>query len=126
MKVSSRSFRFLLASFLFLHAAKSQNNLILQMDDGTPFRVVLNDKVYNDSAQAQIQINDVAKDTLFLKVELSPSLSYGITVFLLDKGKKTRGKEFNYLLRKEKNRLQPVFMGMNDVSVPDPKNLPRK
>ncbi len=95
--------------------ALSQNNLSLQMEDGAAFRVLINEKVFNDSAQAQVLIPDIREDTLFVKIETAPALRYGVTLYLMDKGRKTTGKEFSYVLKKEKNRLRPVFMGIYDI-----------
>jgi hypothetical protein len=105
----------LLLAACFMNGLQAQNSLSLQLEDGAPFRVLLNDKVYNTNPQSQVLLTDIKKDTLFVKVELEKGERYGLTLFLLDKGKSTRNKEFTYLLRKERNRLRPVFMGMYEA-----------
>lgn len=104
----------ILTSVFFLTSvlANAQNRLNLQMEGGEPFKVLIEDREVNATPETNVIVNDVVRDTLLIKVELESGLRYGVTLFLLDKGKRTSRKEFNYLLRKEKNRLRPVFMGM--------------
>jgi hypothetical protein len=108
-----------LKTFIFLlflaPSFKSQNNVMLQLSDGTPFKVLLNDKPYNSSPQSQVALTDIKQDTLLIKVELEKGERFGLTLYLLDKGKKTSAKEFTFVLYREKIRLRPVFMGMRDA-----------
>lgn len=109
--------RILVLKLLFVcNLLQAQKEVHLQMEDGTPFRVFLQDRLVTDSAQVHAIITGIRHDTLSLKIETSSGNRYGITLFLLDKGKPTNHKEFTYLLRKEKNKIMPVFMGMQDLN----------
>lgn len=64
-------------------------------------------------------------DTLNLIIEFENKQSSPITIYLLDKGKKTRNKEYNYKIMSGQP-AKAIFTGMYDpVSLPDP-IVPRK
>jgi hypothetical protein len=114
MKMNNLFFKSAAICLFLTFSLKSQNNLVLQLDNGSPFKVLINEKPFNTSAQSQVELKDLKQDTLLIKVELEKGERFGVTLYLLDKGKKTSGKEFNFVLHREKTRLRPVFMGMYD------------
>ena len=105
----------LLILFISATEIRSQNNLNLQFNDGSSFRVFINDTLYNRHSQSQVLITGLRQDTVRLKVEVSAGERYGLTFYLLNKGKTTSGREFSYVLKKEKQRLKAVFLGMYDI-----------
>lgn len=100
--------------FFLVTGATAQNTVHLHLEDGAPFTVIQNEQPENTRPQSNVSLQEVTQDTLRLQIQLETGTKYGVTLFLLDKGKKTSGKEFSYMLRKQKHRLQPVFMGMRD------------
>ena len=102
----------ILILFAAVTGAAAQNTVNLYLEDGAPFIVMQNAQTVTSQPQANVSLPDVTMDTLMLRIQLETGTKYEVTLFLLEKGRKTTGKEFNYMLRKQKHRLQPVFMGM--------------
>lgn len=100
---------------------QAQNNVRLLSGNGAAFKVYNNDRALNKSAQASVLIEKINKDTLYLKVEFENSTKYGITVYLLDKGLHTSQKEFNFMLKPGKNKIDVDFTGVYDIDeLPEP------
>src|SRR6185436_7348987 len=83
-----------------------QNNARLVSADGKVFKVIINDKVYNRSLQAEVLIEKVKKDTLQVKVEFENGEKHGATLYLVDKGKPCTNKEFNYRIELNDHKLK--------------------
>ncbi|HOZ86305.1 MAG TPA: DUF4476 domain-containing protein [Bacteroidia bacterium] len=98
----------------------AQNSARLLSADGTPFKVLQNGIVLNKNAEASLLIENVLNDTLNLMIEFENKHSLPITIYLLDKGKKTNNKEYNYQIVNGQ-QVKAIFTGMYDpVSLPDP------
>jgi hypothetical protein len=112
----------LIYSFLFLSfGIYSQNNLRLYSANGELFKVYLNDKLFSNHAQASIVLDNIKKDTLYLKVEFDTKEKFGMSVYLLDQGKPTKNKEFNYKIQLSNGKLNVNFTGTYDaLALPDP------
>ena len=112
----------LICSLLFLTlTVYSQNNLRLYSANGELFKVYLNDKLFSINPQASIVLDNIKKDTLYLKVEFDTKEKYGLSVYLLDQGKPTKNKEFNYKIRLINGKLNVNFTGTHDaITMPNP------
>jgi hypothetical protein len=103
----------------------SQNQARLYSDAGL-FTVLLNDLQVNSAPQAEVLLKNVLKDTLYVKVAFENSSPQGLSLYFMDKGRKTSGKEFSYLLRPEKGKIRITFMGMHALMNPPVHLLPEK
>lgn len=92
-----------------------QNNARLYSSNGKVFRVVINEKVYNKSLQAEVLLEGIKKDTLRLKVETEEGQRYGATIYLLNQGKPCAKKEFNYRVDFNNNRVKLTYTGMQEI-----------
>lgn len=106
----------LIAAVTMLTGAKiySQNSVTLQMRDGSPFTVFIGDSAVNKKPESHVRLQGIKQDTLQLKVGVQSGTKFDLTLYLLDKGKKTSGKEFNFLVQPQKFRMVALFMGMRD------------
>ncbi len=95
----------------------SQNNIRLVNTQGKIFKVILNEKVQNKNAQAEVLIENIKTDTLSFKVEFENGQRYGATVYLLDKSKACTNKEFNYKIELANTKLHVSFTGVYDAFI---------
>jgi hypothetical protein len=95
--------------------AGAQNHARLVSSDGTLFRVLVNDRPVNEVYQAEVVLENVRKDTLYVKIAAEKGAPQGHTLYFMDKGKRTAGKEFNYLVVFGKSALSVEFKGMNEL-----------
>jgi hypothetical protein len=94
--------------------ALSQNNLRLLSGKGV-FRVYLADRLQNNSPQAEILLENIKEDTLYLKIEFEGQTRQGVTFYLLEKGIPTKGKEFCYRVEPEKGKVTAKFTGLYEI-----------
>jgi hypothetical protein len=112
------SFILLLLSFTI---CESQNNLRLYSADGRLFSVFILDKKINETPQTDFLIENISDDTVRLKIQFDDQFKYPATFYLLDKGKKTLGKEFDYRVELTKNKIKVDFTGIYDaLKLPEP------
>ncbi len=114
--IQTSKIKLLIVAALFTFNLGAQNDVSLQLEQGGSFKVLVEDQYFNRSAHTHVMLHDIKEDTLRIKIELEDGHRYGITLYLLNKGKHTSKKEFNYLLKKERNRLRPVFTGMYAIT----------
>jgi len=112
---------------IFLNCATSdaQNQVHLFSGSGTPFMVYINEKPVHRTPQTHVIIRDVKTDTLLVKIDFSGRKS-GLTLYLLDKGKSTTGKEFTYRVEPVKNGIHHRFMGIRALTDPGSPLVPDK
>src|SRR5689334_7944576 len=84
----------------------SQNNLRLFSSDGRTFKVLLKEKTLNATAEADVLLENISADTLNLKLEFESGQRFGLTIYLLEKGKPTKQKEFDYRIELAKNKIK--------------------
>lgn len=104
----------------------SQNSLRLLSENGTVFQVFMNDKSVNAKNEAEVLISGIKKDTLKLVVKFENGGKFPVLVFLLDKGRAVTGKEFNYLIEPDQQKIRVRFSGMYDVSILPVPLVPKK
>jgi hypothetical protein len=102
-----------------------QNNLRLLSTDSV-FRVYQDDKALNAFPQAEVLINNILKDTLYLKIEFEGHTKTGVTFYLLEKGRPVRGKEFDYRISRHNNKLSAAFSGIYDIDKIHDPIVPKK
>ena len=120
-----RFFIFLL--FIFCATSfLSQNNLRLFSSDGSVFKVILKDKFINKTTEADVLIEGILADTLNLKLEFESGQRFGLTIYLLEKGKPTKQKEFDYRIELAKNKIKSEFTGVYDIIVLPNPLVPKK
>lgn len=112
-------FLYLLA--FFCGTMYSQNNARLLSISGKMFKVYVDDKAVNQSAQASVLLENLTDDTLSVKIEFENSSKNNATLYLLDKGITVSGKEFDYTVDVIKNNVSIEFTGIYDITpLPDP------
>ncbi len=95
----------------------SQNNIRLVNTQGKIFKVILNEKVQNKNAQAEVLIENIKVDSVHFKIEFENAQRYGATVYLMEKGKPTNNKEFDFKIELSNNKLQVTFTGVYDALI---------
>ncbi len=113
-------FRGFFLCFLFFKTV-AQNSLIIFSSSGVPFTLEVK-SYYKQSNKIEHSINDIKSDTLFIEISMR-SHKLAKSIYLLEKGKKTKNKLFTYALELDsvKNRLQLRFTGIKPViKIPDP------
>src|SRR4051812_19326532 len=93
----------------------AQNNARLFSSTGAVFRVTLNDKVINSSPQTEVLIENLQKDTIYLKITFENGSPHGITIYLLERGKKTNHREFDYEIIPDREKIKVRFSGIYDI-----------
>lgn len=100
---------------------KAQNNLQLTSLQGIPANIYINDSLVNTTAQANLLIEGLKRDTIVLKAILGNKATTTQTVYLLDKGKPVSGMEFSYMLEQKNAGLRFTFAGVSKiVRMPSP------
>ncbi len=112
---------FFVLLFLIAGIFNAQNNVRIFSADGKIFKVFIHDKLYNKTPQASVLLESITKDTLYLKLEFENNQKHGATIYLLEKGKRTKNKEFNYRVELISNKLKVNYTGThNVVALPNP------
>jgi hypothetical protein len=95
---------------------QAQNNLRLSSTDGSTFKVKRNDEYLTKSAQANVLIENIQEDTLKVTLEFEDNVQRDATIYLIEKGKKTTGKEFNYKVERIQHKIKINFMGIYSIT----------
>jgi hypothetical protein len=103
----------LVVSFLSIKGI-SQNNVRLLSSTGI-FNIYIADKPANKTPQAEVLIENIETDTLYLKIEFEGEARQGISLYLLDKGRPASGKEFCYLVTRDKKKVDIDFRGVYEI-----------
>lgn len=115
-----RNFLLLIFS-LFIVSANAQNNARLFSAKGELFSVFMNEQAVKPNAEASVLIENISADTLQLKVAFENEKPIEITIYLLDKGKKTRDREYVYKLSFDAGTIKSTFLNIvAPVSLPEP------
>lgn len=104
--------RLLICFIVFMGRMNAQNSVRLLNVNGNLFKVYVNERLFNPAAQAELLLENIKKDTLYLKVEFENDVKHSITLYLLDKGYKTSQQEFNFYLKPVKGGVKVEFSGM--------------
>jgi hypothetical protein len=116
-----RTLSLILLIFFFIHFTFSQNNISVYTKDGSLFSLYLNDSLINKIPQASVLAEGIKKDTLKAKTILESKQSAEETVYLLDKGAHTLGKEFDYIVEVKSGKLKLIYNGTEEIpKVPKP------
>jgi hypothetical protein len=123
----NRGMKRLLALLLILlhQQAYLQNQARLYSDAGL-FHVFVNDIPVNRAQQAEVVIKNVLKDTLEVKIAFGNGEAGRFSLYLVEKGKHTTGKEFSFLVMHTNGRTGIRFMDMRELVNPPIHLLPRK
>ena len=95
---------------------QSQNNLRLSSANGGIFKVKRNNEYLTKSAQANVLIENLQDDTLKITLEFEYNVQNEAIIYLIEKGKKTTGKEFNYKVERLQNKVKIDFMGIYNIT----------
>jgi hypothetical protein len=81
----------------------------------------MNGAALNEKPEANISISDITKDTVNIKVEFNTGGSAEGVLYLLEKGKQVKNREFNYLLTKKDKKTIFAFTGTHSIiRLPEP------
>jgi hypothetical protein len=113
--------RILLCFFLlWIGKLGSQNNVRFYSADGSVFKLKMMGSVVNKVAEASVLVESVASDTLKFSIQFERGEEIAMVVYLLDKGKKTLNKEYDFKIIPAPE-VKAVFTGMYDpVVLPNP------
>lgn len=107
--------------FLIKGLCFTQNNLRIFSSGGEVFRVFYKGAETNKLPEASVLLKNITNDTLQLGIEFDGVKKQDIVVFLLDKGKKTRNREYNYRISPGSDKIKTEFAGITDpVDLPEP------
>ena len=115
--------RFFILFFLMLSVLKfnAQNDLRLISLSGETFEVFVGGKMINTMPEASVLIKNILLDTLTIQIKFEKIKPIDAVIFLLDKGEKTRDKEYNYKVFLERESAAVVFIGSKEiVRLPEP------
>ncbi|MBA3663505.1 MAG: DUF4476 domain-containing protein [Bacteroidetes bacterium] len=103
--------------FLLLPALTmlSQNNLRLYSGGGVLFTAWADDTIINKKPEVDVLLEKITDDSINVKVELANKSSAKTTVFLLEKGKPVKNKEFKYLIEVRNNKIKISYSGVEDI-----------
>jgi Domain of unknown function (DUF4476) len=93
----------------------AQNNLRLLSANGEPIKVSINNKVFNQIAQAEILIENILQDTITIKFEFENKQNLSTSIFLLNKGLKDKHKEHYYFVSQKKGELILEFKSISEI-----------
>lgn len=95
----------------------AQNDLIVLTESGAFFTLFVNGEQVNDSAQSLVLARGIASDSCAVKLEFSDKTlaPYSGHVFLREKGKEVRGREFTYSLADDKGKRRLRYISVNSV-----------
>lgn len=112
------SFVFMVMCSLVLPA---QNNLRLVSAQGELFKVYYREKALQERPQANVLIEGIKEDTLYLKLEFEGGQKYGALIYFFEQGKTVQHKEFDYRIAPDKNKVKIDFIGLYAIEkLPDP------
>jgi hypothetical protein len=116
--------RWLLVMLTIASTAVSQNHLIIFSSNAGPFSAAIEGLNSEASMQQEVKFRSLEKDTLSISITTqNGNLNLKRTVFLLEKGRPVKNKEFVYSLEliPETKKLKLVFVSAFDVKpLPDP------
>lgn len=95
--------------------AKAQNNLLVYSFNGDLFKLSINKNIINLKEQASVLVTNVEEDTLMIEIQFSDGKTVEARIYLLEKNKQVKGKEFNYKIEKVKNKPVISFAGINEI-----------
>ncbi|MBA3679819.1 MAG: DUF4476 domain-containing protein [Bacteroidetes bacterium] len=112
---------FLFIFVLLIDLFFAQNNIRIFSAKGELFTLIAFDTVQNKTPQTNILISSVYEDSLRIKIELENKTKIEATLFLFEKGKATKNKEFNYKATIDQNKIKVSYAGYYDiVKLPNP------
>ncbi len=111
---------------ILLFSVTSQNNLNLYSINGEIFKVYANGKIINQNAEASVLIEDVAEDTIKIKIEFENKVTGEQTLYLLEKGKEIKNTEFDYSIDAKSNKVKFTFEGTKQIINPPNPIVPIK
>ena len=88
----------------------------LSSANGGIFKVKRNNEYLTKSAQANVLIENLQDDTLKITLEFEYNVQNEAIIYLIEKGKKTTGKEFNYKVERLQNKVKIDFMGIYNIT----------
>jgi len=97
---------------------KAQNNLRLFSGEGLSFNLIAFDTVINKQPQTDVLIQHIYDDTIRLKIKLADDIIYTTTLYLFEKGKPTKNKEFTYRVSRKLNNVKITFNTLYDIVKP--------
>lgn len=100
---------------LTVRGMNSQNNLRLYTGSGELFTVRAGDSVINKKPDVDVLIENISDDSLTVKIEFENKLSKQTTLYLLEKKKVVKNKEFKYLVSIHNNKIKISFAGTEDI-----------
>jgi hypothetical protein len=108
--------------FVFiLDLVLAQNNVRIFSGNGELFTVSAFDTLHNKVPQTNVLIQNIYDDTLRLKIEFENKKKFETTIFIFEKGKTTKNKEFNYRIIIEQDKIKLNYNGYYDiVKLPQP------
>jgi hypothetical protein len=99
----------------------SQNNLRIFSGQGELFMVTAFDSIQNKVPQTNVLIQSIYEDTLHIKIEFEDKAKFESGVYLFEKGRPTKNKEFNYRINRENGKLKLSYAGYYDIKkLPNP------
>jgi len=99
----------------------SQNNIRVFSAEGELFTLTVFDSIQNKIPQANMLLQSVFEDTVKIKIEFVNKPMTETVLYLYEKGKPTKNKEFNYKVGLEQNKLKISFAGYYDIiKLPNP------
>lgn len=99
----------------------SQNNLRVFSGHGELFTVTAFDSIQNQVAQTNVLIQSIYEDTLHIKIEFEDKTKFESGVYLFEKGRPAKNKEFNYRISRENGKLKLSYAGYFEIKkLPDP------
>ena len=108
--------------FLFIiNFAFTQNSIRVFSGEGELFTVIAFDSVQNKIPQTNVLIQSIFEDTVRIKIEFEDKTKFETVLFLFEKGKPTKNKEFDYRINREKNKVKLSYAGYyNNSTLPNP------
>ena len=114
-------FKFLIALIILSCKLTSQNNLNLFSSDGKVIRVYMDEKLYKDTWQAHVLLEEIMQDTLTIEVEYENKKRYPATFYFLEQGLPAKNREFEYRLECDDVKLNARFLRVYQIyNLPNP------
>ena len=106
---------------LILTTGYSQNNIRIFSAEGELFTLTVFDTIQNKTPQANVLVQSIFEDTLKIKIEFENKSKLETVIFLYEKGKPTKNKEFNYKVSQVQNKLIISYAAYFDIKqLPNP------
>lgn len=108
--------------YLFIiQFASAQNNVRVFSGEGELFNLIAFDSVQNKIPQTNVLLQSIDEDTLRIRIVFEDKTKFETVLFLFEKGKQTKYKEFDYRLNREKNKIKISYAGYYDYpKLPNP------